>query len=278
VTYKLLAVDLDGTLLRRDGSIHEDDLAAIDRLRAAGVPSTIVTGRLYSGSRPAAEAAGIRGPIGCVDGSHVVDAGDHRHLVYRSLAGPDAVAVRSVLARHQATSFLFTHDRIVHDAGGADYAAYVRTWSPNIDVVARVVDHPFWEHEQGVMAVVAVGPEPIIGAATRALREELAGAAFVISFPVLRLAGTFAMIVRAAGPTKGTAIEWIAAHYGCAPSEVVAVGDWLNDVPMFRAVGRSFAMGQAPDEVKAAATDQLEAHVRTGGGVAEAVRQAWGIR
>ena len=55
------------------------------------------------------------------------------------------------------------------------------------------------------------------------------------------------------------------------------VGDWLNDVPMFAVAGRSFVMGQAPRAVKATATDELLADCWTGGGVAEAVRRAWGM-
>ena len=67
--YKLLAVDLDGTVLSRDGVPHAIDRAAIARLRDHGVPTTIVTGRLYSGSREIARTLGIEGPIACVDGS-----------------------------------------------------------------------------------------------------------------------------------------------------------------------------------------------------------------
>ena len=84
-------------------------------------------------------------------------------------------------------------------------------------------------------------------------------------------------MVRAAGPTKGTAVEWLARHHGCAAAEVVVVGDWINDVPMFRVAGRSFVMGQAPAAVKAHATDELEADVSEGGGIAEAIRRAWGL-
>ncbi len=82
------------------------------------------------------------------------------------------------------------------------------------------------------------------------------------------------MVVRAAGVTKGTALEWIAEHYGVSPVETVAVGDWLNDIPMMQAAGRAFAMAQAPDNVKAAATDLLEADAWSGGGIAEAARRA----
>lgn len=274
--YKLLALDVDGTLVRRDGSIDRDDLEAIRRLRAAGVPVTIATGRLYSGTRDVALRAGIFGPIACVDGSHIVDVerGDHHYA--RTLAGAHAAALRGIAARHQAACFLFAQDAIVHDEVGAPFASYVRAWSPVIEQVERLAAHPYWDHEHGVSALVAVGTEEQIRSAESAVQEELAGAAFVISFPVSR-GGAHGMVVRAAGPTKGTAIAWLAAHHGCAPEDVVAVGDWLNDVPMFQAAGRSFAMRQAPAAVHAAATDTLEAHGDEGGGIAEAIWRAFGI-
>ena len=275
MTYKLLAVDIDGTLLRRDGSIHPDDIDAIERLRAAGVPVTLVTGRLYSGTRSIARSVGLSGPVACVDGSHIVDLRDDGALHYRGITGDDASVLRDVLERHRAASFLFAQDAIVHDASGAAFAAYVRTWSPNIDVVERVAAHPFWEHEQGVAAVVAVGTEADILAANAELQERLGHAAMVIVFPVARI-DRFAMVIRAVGVTKGTAITWLANHHGCTVADVVVVGDWLNDVPMFEVAGRSFVMGQAPAIVKASATDQLDADCHAGGGVAEAVRRAWG--
>ena len=85
------------------------------------------------------------------------------------------------------------------------------------------------------------------------------------------------MFVRAAGGTKGTAIRWIAEHEGIALSDTVCVGDWINDIPMFEAAGRSFAMAQSPNELKAKATDVLLETVHQGGGVARAVRLAFGI-
>ncbi|MFT3773701.1 MAG: HAD family hydrolase [Minicystis sp.] len=274
--YKLLAVDVDGTLLRRDGAIDPEDVAAIDRLRAQGVPVTIATGRLYSGTRPVAASIGLAGPIACVDGSHIVDVADDRALYASPITGADAIALRDILARHHIARFVFAEDTIIHDAEGEPFAGYVRTWSPNVDICARVTDHPSWEREHGVMAVVAVGAERDVLDAAAELVERLDHMARVITFPVAR-SGNHAMVVRAAGPTKGTAIAWLAAHHGCTTEEVVVVGDWINDVPMFQVAGRSFVMGQAPAEVKAKATDQLAADCFAGGGIAEAIRRAWGI-
>jgi Cof subfamily protein (haloacid dehalogenase superfamily) len=277
VTYKLLAVDVDGTLVRRDGSIHPDDLDAIDRLQRRGVPVTIVTGRLYSGTRGVAVTARIEGPIACVDGSHIVDVRDDNPLYYRAIVGEHASSLRDILERRRAASFVFARDTIIHDPEGAPFAPYVRTWSPNVDVVDRVSDHPCWAHEHGLMAVVALGDEADIRATLDDLQRDLSHAIFAISFPVPRVS-KFAIVARAKGPTKGTAIEWLARHHGCTAAEVVAVGDWINDVPMFQTAGRSFAMSQAPAAVKATATDTLEASAHDGGGVSEAIRRAWGDR
>lgn len=275
--FKLLAVDLDGTLLSREGVPHESDRGAVGRLQAAGIPVTIVTGRLYSGSREIARRMGIEGPIGCVDGSQIVDTRTDQEVFARSMGAETARVVRDLVITHQATSFLFAQDLIVHDASGEPFAHYVRTWSPKIEVVERVTEHPHWEHERGVMAVVALGATEQIRALVSTLREEMAHSTFVVDFPVARLAGTHAMVARAAGATKGTAIEWLAQHHGCTAREVVVVGDWVNDVPMFHTAGRSFVMGQAPESVKRTASDRLLADLHSGGGVAEAIREVWGL-
>lgn len=277
MTYKLLALDLDGTLLRHDGSLHPRDSWAIKRLQDAGVAVTIATGRLYSGSLAAARTARIEGPIACVDGSHIVDARDDAEHLHASLVGENARVLRRVLERHHLASFMFAHDGIVHDDRGAPWSAYVRNWSPKVTLVERVTSHPFWEHERGLLAVVAIGSKNHVQAAAEELEDELREAVFVTRFAVQRGADAFAMVVRAAGTTKGTAIEWLAAHHGCTASDVVAVGDWLNDVPMFQTAGRSFVMASAPIVVKQAATDELVAFGPEEAGVAEAIERAWGV-
>jgi Cof subfamily protein (haloacid dehalogenase superfamily) len=276
MTYKLLALDLDGTLLRRDGTLHERDRWAIKQVQSAGVAVTICTGRLYSGSREAAMAARIEGPIACVDGSHIVSAKDDTEHFHAALAGEHATALRRIVERHPVASFVFAQDAIVHDAEGEPWAPYVRTWSPNVTVVERVTSHPAWEHERGLHAVVAIGHKDHVQRAANELAGELGGAAFVVQFAVYRRGDTHALIIRRAGPNKGTAISWLAQHHGCAEKDVVAVGDWLNDVPMFNVAGRSFVMASAPPAVKEAATDALAAYSAEDAGVAEAIERAWG--
>ena len=71
--------------------------------------------------------------------------------------------------------------------------------------------------------------------------------------------------------------RWIAEREEVALEDTVCVGDWINDVAMFELAGRSFAMGQAPDEVKEKATDTLSETVENGGGVARVIEEVFGI-
>ena len=124
-------------------------------------------------------------------------------------------------------------------------------------------------------ALVALGTSSQVRGMEAFLAEHAAHLQ-TVSFEVRRkgFAGSWGLVVRAAGVDKGTAIDWVASHHGVTAAEVVAVGDWLNDIPMLKRAGRSFAMAQAPLSVKAAASDVLRASDSTGGGLAEAARRA----
>ena len=73
--------------------------------------------------------------------------------------------------------------------------------------------------------------------------------------------------------TKAAGLAYVSAQLGLRADEVAVVGDWYNDLSMFAWAGRSFAMAGAPDEIREAATDNLQAVAGNGGGVAEAIDQ-----
>jgi len=268
--YRLLALDLDGTLLRRDGRVDDTDIAAIAELQAAGAVVTIVTGRLHSGATGAARACAIEGAIACVEGSHLVEIASGKTIVHHGMSDDVAALVRGAVVDHGLTSFVFDASGIHHEHAGAPYASYISTWSPNLRVVE---EDAVWQTVP--LAAVAVGDPHDVAAAHARLRPH-ADRLFSFSFAIHAVPDKHALMVRAAGPTKGTALAELCQLAGCSLSEAVAVGDWVNDVPMFEVAGRSFAMGTAPDAVCAKATDLLPHTADAGGGIAEAIRRAWG--
>jgi Cof subfamily protein (haloacid dehalogenase superfamily) len=274
--YKLLAIDLDGTLLDHEGEANDVDVKAIRRLKDRGIAVTILTGRLYSGTKPSADLLGIEGPVGCADGSHIVEVKNTKTLHHRGIRGKAANRLRASLERNDLVAFLFAEDAIVHDERGAGYIPYVRTWSTDLRYAHRVTEHALWDSPDGMTAVVALGREANIGRAVDDIQRDTSEAMQVAMFPFRRDAHQWGMVARASGGTKGTALQWIATHYGVSIEETVCVGDWLNDLPMMKTAGRSFAMGQSPDDVKAAATDVLQRTIADGGGIAEAIDRAFG--
>jgi len=274
MSYRLLALDLDGTLLRSDGRVDDRDIAAIRELRASGTATiTIVTGRLHTGALEAAHATGIEGVIACMEGSHLVEVATSRTHAHHAMSAATTRILREAFTPHELAVFIFERDGIHHDERGERYAPYVRTWSPQMRLVEHALDERVWANDP--LAAVALGPADAVQQAHAAIRAHDA-TIFAVSFPVSHVPGAWAILVRAAGRNKGIALGEICAAAGCTLAEAVAVGDWVNDVPMFEVAGRSFAMGGTPDHVRSKATDTLDAQTGAGGGIAEAIRRAWG--
>jgi hypothetical protein len=238
---------------------------------------------LFSGTRPTARLAGILGAVACADGAHIVEASTGRDFAHVGILGDAADGLRLALDVHRPATFVFAHDEIIHDDAGDAFLPYVQLWSTQFSRHDRVVDHPHWASPRGLSEVVCVGGKSSILGTSGEIDARSGDALHVATFPLTRVGlldgeEAWGMVVRASSCSKGTAVEWLANHHGISTEEVVVVGDWLNDLSMFAVAGRSFAMGQAHDALKAVATDVLDATAKTGGGITEAARRAGLLR
>jgi hydroxymethylpyrimidine pyrophosphatase-like HAD family hydrolase len=241
-----------------------------------GVPVTLCTGRMYSGTRGVAARLGVVEPLGCIDGSHIVDAASGRELAAAPLAIERIQALFGALTLHGPTAFVFSGDRVYFDGGGSDYLPYVSTWSEQTEQLASVLESGQWDATRPIAALIALGERVQVEGVHTFIHDHHIDQLQSAYFPLQResLNGMWGLVVRAARVDKGTAIEWLATHYGISVEEIVTVGDWFNDVPMLQRAGSSFAMAQAPDEVKASAKAVLRADIWTGGGVREAAERS----
>jgi hydroxymethylpyrimidine pyrophosphatase-like HAD family hydrolase len=276
----LLVTDLDGTLLDPTGRVHRSDADAIALLQRRGVPVSICTGRMYSGTRPIADQLRLEGPVACVDGSHIVHVGTKRSLFTATLDRVAGEALRQRLAQVGLAAFAFASDVIIHDPRGQRYVSYLRTWSERLVSVRSVTSVEGWAALKEISAVIALGEKVEVDAVVMGLTEQapvaLGNSLQFARFPLRGpgKANSWALLVRRADIDKGTATKWLAKYHGVALDHVVVVGDWINDVPMFKVAGKSFVMGQAPAEVRDAAAFVLSAHTLVGGGIREAAERA----
>ena len=255
------------------------DREAIEALLERGVHVTLCTGRMFSGTQPIALELGLDAPLACVDGSHVAHSTSGKQLACTPLRGAALETLLGILVDHEAAAFAFSDELLFHDEGGLRYLEYVRAWSRRTHLVSDLLVNSSWQESRAIPAVLALGSEERMRKAERALLERSPDGLQGVCFESLCDEDEYgrrpwALLVRAAGVDKGTGIEWLARHYGVSLDEIVTIGDWLNDVPMLSRSGLSFAMAQAPDVVKQAASAVLEADDLDGGGIAEAAERA----
>jgi hypothetical protein len=271
---KLLALDVDGTLLRHDGVIDPRDAAAIARAQAAGVTVTLATGRLATGSLHLARALGFDVPLVCADGATLVDPRTGACLEGRTIEVEVAEAIMIVLHAHGLSRFVFTHDVIHGDDFARPHRPYVSAWSEDVRFHERLTARAPWREDGAITMTIGIGDEARVVEAHAAITRDHEATVDVASFGTRT--GEHAVRMLRRGISKADGLARLCARLGVAREDVTVVGDWLNDLTMFAWAGRSFAMGQAPPSVKDAATDRLDATATQGGGVAEAIARAYG--
>jgi hydroxymethylpyrimidine pyrophosphatase-like HAD family hydrolase len=235
----------------------------------------LCTGRMYSGTRWVAESLALDVPVACVDGCHVVQSRTHGDLLRLSIETDAKRVLHDLLCNTNLAVFAFSRDTIVHDARGCPYTEYLRIWSNEMSRVRDLFEPAAWNKLDEMTSLVIVGGQAQTEAIAQSITANHADQLQLAHFPLLRapMHHSWVVLIRRAGVNKGTAVSWLADHFNVALADVVVVGDWVNDVPMFAVAGHSFVMGHAPDEVKAAAKYQLRATLQTGGAIAEAAER-----
>lgn len=268
---RLLALDLDGTLCRDDKTVAPEDLAAIREAKQAGVHVTVVTGRIASGALPVAREVGIDTPIVCADGAQLVQPATGELIARKSLPGKATRAAIAVFLERRLTPFVLTHEAIHASRGAESLAPWVVGWSPELRLHAP--DEVSWPELRDVAIVLGIGGREVADGALDQLGTDLPPSAGAVAFP-MGSDEVWGVRVQARGCNKSAGLSALAARIGVRRTDVAYVGDWYNDIAAFTWAGRSFAMGQAPQDVKRYAHEVLRATSAQGGGVAEVV-QRW---
>ena len=239
---RLVATDLDGTLLRSDGTISAHTADVVAALEDAGVGVVFVTARPPEWIEPLADAVGAHGTVICANGAFVYGV-PSRSILESHVLEPDFVL--SLAAELRST--LPAAAMAVQGPGGLLFESHFPLlWpsTPTWRAAPRVED--FLDVPVGkLMVQCAATPELELVAR---VAEVLAGRAMVCHSGVPSLAE-----VSALGVTKAAALErWCTAR-GIAAHDVWAFGDMPNDLDMLRWAGTAFAVAGAHPDVLSAA-------------------------
>ncbi len=262
--YRLLAIDIDGTLVNSRHELTPGTRAALAEAADAGIRVVLATGRRYSHALPLVETLKIDVPLVTASGALVKNPIDHRTL-YQAQFDPDvllgalAVVDRSgfdpvLCADTFSEGFDFYHARL--EVRTPELAHYLETNHDRGRLWPELLTDP----PPGVFSVFVVGTQEQMLGLEAALHRGLPGRLHTHVLRPPKYNGFFTEIAPA-GVTKWSAIQQLARGWGIGDAEICAVGDDVNDVPMIRAAGLGVAMGNAQPSVKAAA-DRVAARPR----------------
>jgi len=273
--YRMLALDLDGTLLNARGIVSPVNAAAVHRARAAGLRVTVCTGRGLVEAQPHLESIAQTEPVVVAGGAVTADPISGATLRRDTM---DPALVHEVVGCVHETGHaaLVLKDRaeagfdyLVVTAGGRHKPDPVTEWwfeKMGVSVrEAASIDED--RHPGHTVRVGAVGGVEEVTDTERFLRARFDGRVVLQTFSIMlgpERTGSDerrVMILEAFDPGSGKwpAVQRLAEGHGIAPAEIAAIGDETNDLEMIRGAGLGVAMRNAVTPVLNAA-DRVTGH------------------
>lgn len=247
---RLIATDLDGTLLTSDGQVSARTRAALDAARAAGIAVVPVTARQPIGLRAMAAGAGFEQWALCSNGSFGIHLGTNELLFADELA-PETLRTVAEALRESIPDLLFAS---VRDGGEGFVAQH------GYSDIAHLNDHKRDPQSMGGVDLDEVLDAPTLKLVVR--HPKLAPHAVYEALQRLGMSGFASTLsgapfveIMADGVSKATGLAQLCDHLGIDRDEVIAFGDALNDVEMLHWAGHGVAMANAEQATKDAADE-----------------------
>ena len=258
--YKLLALDVDGTLLGRDHTVSAETARAVRAAEAAGMGVCLATGRSYLEALPVWRALALEGaavPMVLIGGALVSEAETGRTLYHKPIDRDVAVEFADALgeAGYSAMAIVdsWRHGVDYYLAETGDVHTAQRQWFSKMDVSVRtagrlgdVADLP------PPLRVSAVVPPEVAPGLAERLKQRFDGALNI--HPIVAPNYNVTIVeALSAGADKFGALRYVAQGMRIKASQIVAVGDDVNDITMVRGAGLGVAMPDSAGPLRDAA-------------------------
>ena len=244
---RVIATDLDGTLLGRDHRVSDHTMRVLAQAQAAGFLVVAATGRGPL-ALPSFDPHGVIEYAVCSNGAAVVDLAAGVVVERNDLLGSDALAVMDDV-RASVPGACFAWESPTGFGWEGDFSTYATTL-----ITSYPHDTARFDPTQRFTKLFVAAPDLGYVALAERVREAITTPAEVSS------AGNPFVVVTAANVTKATTLQRLCAQRSLDASAVVAFGDSWNDLEMLQWAGLGVAMANANDDVKAAADAVALAH------------------
>lgn len=241
----LLLSDVDGTLVTHDKVLTERAVAAVQKLAERGIRFAITSGRPPKGMSMLFAPLKIETPIAGFNGGLFTDAALNT-IEEHSLPTDVAKKAAEIIRDHKLSLWVYRDQNwMVIDAKGphVEREQWTVKFAPEVvasfnDVMDNVVKLVGVSDDLDAVKKAETDMQAALGNSASATRSQ-----------------PYYLDVTHRDANKGGVVAYLAKKYGIDPKRIATIGDMSNDTLMFKPSGMSIAMGQASDEVKAAATE-----------------------
>ena len=262
---RVICCDIDGTLLRDDKSLSEENIKWIKKaVDEAGVHFTLVSGRMPGAVRPFYDRIGITGPISCYNGGTLVDF-DGRIISEMRIPHDIALKLCDIQEKFSSNTDIILFNGVKWYLRTRDcysYAPKFKIYGYDCELGnPRELLNQFDTNKVNIMSPSSETLDEVWDC----IKRELPPGSLTI-YKTLDF-----LEIMPAGCSKANAIKALSDYFKVPASQIMALGDDCNDAPMMQAAGYSVAMGNAVPETKAAA--KYVTATNTDDGVAKAIKR-----
>ena len=240
---RLLAIDIDGTLLDSERNVHPLNVVAIQKAQTAGIQVVLASGRIAASLRHFSNALSLGGPMICSNGAHV-EGFDGQEILHETLDQAAIDIAIEYTTRVGVHVSVYTRDDLFfigHSKWCDIYSQRVKVMTPKIATWAEIQD-------LSLLKIILIDEPEEIQKHRRALEQ-------ILPRSLAALTESEPDYLEILPPTanKGNGLAALSAVLGIGQSDTAAIGDYLNDLEMVQWAGIGAAMGNAVDELKSAA-------------------------
>ncbi len=243
--YQLFLSDFDGTLVRADGGISEENKRAIARYRAAGGTFVVVTGRMLSSILPRLGELGLKeGLVVAYQGATIADIATGKLLKNECFSPSGALAAVRALEAEDHHIHVYTPEGLFANRRDEMLAVYEHICGVRGEVVEGGLSNWLQERQPSVIKVLAMLEPERKGALKARLEREMGREYFVTC------SADWLVEIMPAGQSKAAAVEFLSRYYHVPKERIAAIGDQLNDLPMLQEAAGKFTVANGQEELK----------------------------
>lgn len=252
MSYKLICIDIDGTLLTDDKKLSKRNIDAIKNANNKGVHVAISTGRIFPSANYYAKLIGVKSPIIASNGAYIKDSNEDKVIYKKNMEFNKTIKIINILREYKLRPHFNTHNKILTEDlefSKKVYSKMNEVLSENNKVDIELIDT--WEnalktYEHEILKGIIVDKDINKVREVKEIVSKEEGIEVVSSY-------TNNFEVMNKGISKGNAVKILSEILEVKKENVMCIGDSENDLSMIKFAGLGVAMGNATKYIKESA-------------------------